>query len=538
MWLNQFEKWSQVSSLVENNTKTLKNLKTVKDLSPKERRAYNKVVKPKTQPNINRLKDVTINKEGILNYSETKNKEAQDLAKKTTNWFEEKEWAKITVNFAKWWKEDVILYHETTLWKILWNKVWEVSVVINWKELIYTRKWEFWEFYDKDWNRKVIKTWDKLVITKIRNKNEIENLHLEWNKKILLKFLTMEQIRWLSPEKWKNLLKLIDKQKEYLDYILKYSHDFRLDKKNNKFTVEKFEEILKVWEEIQKDITEQLHLNDKQKKKFYDDTRWMSIMQIAWYVEKFEQDHWKSNIDYDNWEYTYEYVNEKKPMLPADTKLNEVKPNVYVKLNKSYNQFTLDKVPKNTRDDVAKIIKTLPKWWGPLVIRNAIKNPKFSAKKPMVIQNLSYKTAVIYYPWQEKADVVPVLHWNWLPNKNWSHIRNEVSNIKNSNWSSLWSKYLEASSNESYQYRLIVHWEERWKKYSMTREEAQNIDATILWNSNDESRYIRTHEKNLDTYHTAWCVWLPVWVARKLFKATQKYWGADLEIFVSVADEK
>lgn len=77
------------------------------------------------------------------------------------------------------WKDDTNLYRMTTIWQVLWEEIWEIKF---W-EKIYKRDSLDWEFFC--WNKRlIIHTWTKIEISKIRNKDEIENFKNAINLKI------------------------------------------------------------------------------------------------------------------------------------------------------------------------------------------------------------------------------------------------------------------------------------------------------------------------------------------------------------------
>ena len=114
---------------------------------------------------------------------------------------------------------------------------------------------------------------------KVRKKEEIEFIQNKKWLKTLSKFLSKEQINKLSLEEKTEILKQVNNEQEYLEYIYKYSHDLHLEKKEWTFNISKLKKMLKTWDEIKKYVIKQLHLTAKQREKFYEDTRWMSIMQ-------------------------------------------------------------------------------------------------------------------------------------------------------------------------------------------------------------------------------------------------------------------
>lgn len=133
---------------------------------------------------------IKLDKEKLLNLT---NKELLSYSKEErlkyiTEWnidySKVKSWEVKEITFLFWdWKDKKELFKKTTVWQVLWKEISEIKV---W-EIIYKRNWLDWEFFN--WNRRLrIFTWTKVEIIKIREKNELNELKLnfdnEFNKKI------------------------------------------------------------------------------------------------------------------------------------------------------------------------------------------------------------------------------------------------------------------------------------------------------------------------------------------------------------------
>lgn len=133
---------------------------------------------------------VELSKEKLLNLT---NKELLSYSKEErlkyiTEWnidySKVKSWEVKEITFLFWdWKDKKELFKKTTVWQVLWKEIFEIKV---W-EINYKRNWLDWEFFN--WNRRLrIFTWTKVEIVKIREKNELNELKLnfdnEFNKKI------------------------------------------------------------------------------------------------------------------------------------------------------------------------------------------------------------------------------------------------------------------------------------------------------------------------------------------------------------------
>ena len=357
------------------------------------------------------------------------------------------------------------------------------------------------------------------ILHYINSEEELEFIVSEWINPKYIKIIWLDKINNFDEVKLEDFTTDIAREKEYFDL---------LEKKNSlPKNYEDFEKIVLLSESLRKWFISDANLTDKEKIDLAKDTEKMSIMDVARYIEKVDDKVWRTWLNYSNiW--TYEWPIEKVPRwLTWRLRLKDIVPNTHIELNSSYDKYNIDNVPDGKKDDVMKIIETMPEWGDTIVCRNAIKNPSFSSNKSFMVQNLTYKTAVIYYPWKEKASIIPINHWSWI---NWIW---EVSNINWSHWTSLWSKELRAQGWDKY--RLVVKWlEPLVEKFKFNRGEAMEHDPAEFWNSNDEWRLIRIHETK-SSHRTTWggCSGIESWNAKELYDAIKKAWWWAQEIFVS-----
>ena len=240
------------------------------------------------------------------------------------------------------------------------------------------------------------------ILHYINSEEELEFIVSEWINPKYIKIIWLDKINNFDEVKLEEFTTDIAREKEYFDL---------LEKKNSlPKNYEDFEKIVLLSESLRKWFISDANLTDKEKIDLAKDTEKMSIMDVARYIEKVDDKVWRTWLNDSNiW--TYEWPIEKDPRwLTWKLKLKDIVPNTHIEMNNHYDKYTLDKVPENRRDDAEKVIKAMPEWWDKIVCRNAINTPNFSANRPFIAHNLSYKTAGIYYPWQEKADLIPIVH--------------------------------------------------------------------------------------------------------------------------------
>lgn len=449
---------------------------------------------------------------------------------------------KLSFTFTFDWNYNKELYLATTAWQVLPKEVREVSV---WNDN-FVRTGLNWEFYNKETSaRLIIREWTNFDIDRLWTEEELTELtksssefiknnpeYSELSDKIefiLNKWIKEEYINILWVDKLDSISGLelekftTDIWRE-IDFLNSLERKWKLP-----VNFEEFEKIIEISKSLRIDFVNKANLTDDEKVQLIKATEKMSIVQIWNYIEQIDNDFWRTGIDYESALNLYTWEVEKDAwLLTWRIRLKEVVPNVSIELNESYNKYNIDTVPENKKEDVLKIISAMPEWWDAIVCRNAIKNPDFSASKPFIAQNLTYKTAAIYYPWDESATIIPINHWAWIW---WIW---EVSNVNWSHWTSLWSKELVAQWGGKYQFRLVVKGlEPLVAKFKFNRWEAMKHDPADFWNSNDESRVIRIHETK-DSHRTTWgCSWLSNWDAQKLYSAIKRSWWGAQETFVS-----
>lgn len=205
----------------------------------------------------------------------------------------------------------------------------------------------------------------------------------------------------------------------------------------------------------------------------------------------------------------------------------------FIKLNEHYSKYNIDSVPVHKQKDVKEMLAVMPDSLEAIICRNAINNPDFSSKKPFLAQDLSTRTAYIYYPDPKEFHTTYAWHWSWGRGIQW--VKNwNISNIPWSNSTSLWSKKLKANwGRGNYKYRINVDWLEPIKKrINLNKSAAKYDDPSSFWNSTDNSRLIRIHESNRK--YTAWCTWLPNDIAKKFYTSVKKYRWWSQEVFLSL----
>ncbi len=448
----------------------------------------------------------------------------------------------IEFTFTFDWVFNKELYLATTAWQVLPKEVRLVSV---WNDQ-FQRTWLNGEFYNVETNsRLIIREWTDLHVDKIWTEEELNALtktssefiknnveYWEFSEKIdfiLNKWIKEEYIKILWLEKLWSISK-IDLEKFTTDIWRELNFLNILESKGKlPKNYEEFEKVIEISKSLRTDFIDKANLTDNEKVQLIKATEKMSITQIANYIEQIDNKAWRTGIDYESVLDVYTWNIEKDAwLLTWRVRLREVVPNVNIELNETYDKYNIDAVPENKREDVLKVIAAMPEWWDAIVCRNAIKNPDFSANKPFIAQNLTYKTAAIYYPWDEKVTIIPVNHWSWI----WWI--GAVSNVSWSHWTSLWSKELIAQWWGKYQFRLVVKWlEPLVAKFRFDRGEAMEHDPAEFGNSNDEARVIRIHETSTWNKNTRGCTGMSSWDAQKLYSAIKNAWWWAQETFVS-----
>ncbi len=104
-------------------------------------------------------------------------KRLQYLTKTHTDTSEVSSWQvkELEFSFTFDWELNKELYIKTTAWQLLPKEVWSVT----YGDVVYSRKWLWGEFFEKNWNRLIIHDGTKIQVWPLRTAEEIEKINAE-----------------------------------------------------------------------------------------------------------------------------------------------------------------------------------------------------------------------------------------------------------------------------------------------------------------------------------------------------------------------